>query len=264
MSAARITTGVPLHWAGDAEMPRFFVKSSDIADGIVTIRGDDAHHISRSLRMAAGEHITVCDDRGQQYDCVLSGFCGAVTARIVSESCAGGEMPMRVHLFQALVKGDKLDTVIQKAVECGAADIAPFECRRCIVRVKPEAEAERTRRRARIALEAAKQCGRSVVPEVRDTVSFDDMLQYSVEHGGLLICYEGETTVSLRQALKRLTEQGQHEICLVIGPEGGFDPDEIARAVTGGAVTVGLGPRILRTETAATFALACLTYELEM
>lgn len=247
-------------------MPRFFVKNSDISDGIVTLRGDDAHHISRSLRMAAGEHITVCDDRGRQYDCVLSGFCDVVTAQIVSELDECSEAPVRIHLFQALVKGDKLDTVIQKAVECGAADITPFECRRCVVRLKPEAEDERTRRRARIALEAAKQCGRSIVPGVMRTVSFDDMLRYSAAHGGLLICYEDEQTLSLRRELCRMRAQGNEptEICLAVGPEGGFERDEIARAIATGARTVGLGPRILRTETAAAFALSCFAYEFEM
>ena len=106
-------------------MPRFFVQENDIVDGIVTLRGDDAHHIARSLRMAAGEHITICDPRGRQFDCVLSGFCDVVTASIVGELDARCESPVQIHLFQALVKGDKLDTVIQKAVECGAADITP-------------------------------------------------------------------------------------------------------------------------------------------
>lgn len=251
-------------------MPRFFVQDKDIVDGIVTLHGDDAHHISRSLRMAAGEHITVCDTRGRQFDCVLSGFSDVVTARVVDECSAGSELPVKVHLFQALVKGDKLDTVIQKAVECGAADITPFECRRCVVKVKHEAENERTQRRCRIALEAAKQCGRSIVPVVHPTVNFDDMLKYSADHGGLIICYEGETTVSLRQELGRLRaswrENGQDEpeICLAVGPEGGFESDEVRSAIASGARAVGLGPRILRTETAAAFALGGFTYEFEM
>lgn len=251
-------------------MPRFFVQDTDIVDGIVTLSGDDAHHISRSLRMAAGEHITVCDTRGRQFDCVLSGFCDVVTAKVVGECSVGRESSVRVHLFQALVKGDKLDTVIQKAVECGAVDITPFECRRCVVKVKREAENERTQRRCRIALEAAKQCGRSIVPFVHPTVNFDDMLKYSADHGGLIICYEGETTVSLRQELGRLRtkwrENGQNdpEICLAVGPEGGFEPGEVERAIASGARAVGLGPRILRTETAATFALGGFTYEFEM
>lgn len=243
-------------------MPRFFVQDKDIADGIVTLHGDDAHHISRSLRMAAGEHITVCDTRGRQFDCELSGFSDVVTARVVCELEGTRELPVRVHLFQALVKGDKLDTVIQKAVECGAADITPFECRRCVVRVKREAEDERTRRRCRIALEAAKQCGRSVVPEVHPTVDLDTVLRYSAEHGGLIICYEGETTVSLKRELKCMADR--REVCLAVGPEGGFEPEEIERALAAGAHAVGLGPRILRTETAAAFALSCFSYEYEM
>ncbi len=246
-------------------MPRFFVHSSDISGGFVTIRGDDAHHISRSLRMAAGEHITVCDELGHQYECVLARFTDTVLAHIISQGCATGELPIRIHLFQALVKGDKLDTVIQKAVECGAVTITPFECNRCIVRVKEEVEEERTRRRCRIALEAAKQCGRSIVPRVNATVSFEDMLKYSSKHGGLILCYEGEKVISLRRELDRLKRTRlQPEICLAIGPEGGFELGEIDRAVANGALTVSLGTRILRTETAATVALSCFSYEFEM
>ena len=247
-------------------MPRFFVQENDIVDGIVTLRGDDAHHISRSLRMAAGEHITICDPRGRQFDCVLSGFCDVVTASIVGEIDARCESPVQIHLFQALVKGDKLDTVIQKAVECGAADITPFESCRCVVRVKPEAENERTVRRCRIALEAAKQSGRGTVPKVMPTVGFDEMLDFARGHGGLIICYECETSVSLRQLLSQMhcEDSIRREICLAVGPEGGFSPDEIQRATAAGAHTVGLGPRILRTETAAAFALGCFVYEFEM
>lgn len=245
-------------------MPRFFVRQDSISDGIVTITGDDARHISRSLRMAAGEHITVCDMQKNEYECCLEDFNSdvSVTARIVSQRHIDCEMPCRVHLFQALPKGDKLDTVIQKTVECGVYDITPFESERCIVKVKRDAEAGKTERRCRIALEAAKQSGRGIVPEVRPTCTFGDMLDKCSAIGATVFCYEGDGTVSLKELLKTL--RGVDDIALVIGPEGGFSRDEVRAAAERGAKMAGLGSRILRTETAAVFALACMTYEFEL
>ncbi|MBQ9080230.1 MAG: 16S rRNA (uracil(1498)-N(3))-methyltransferase [Clostridia bacterium] len=243
-------------------MPRFFVRRDQITDGIVTIKGDDAHHISRSLRMAAGEHVTVCDMQKNEYDCVLEGFSSVVTARIVSESKINSEPPYRVHLFQGLPKGDKLDTVIQKAVECGVYDITPFECERCIVKVKPDAESAKTERRCRIALEAAKQSGRGIVPVVNPTCTFSEMLSRGAECDAFIMCYEGDGTIGLKTALKDLHDC--RDIAIVIGPEGGFSLAEAEAARAAGAYMAGLGGRILRTETAAAFALACLVYEFEL
>ncbi len=243
-------------------MPRFFVRQDQINDGIVTIKGDDAHHISRSLRMAAGEIITVCDMQKNEYECCLEGFTDVVTARIVFQRHIDCEMPCRVHLFQGLPKGDKLDTVIQKAVECGVYDITPFECDRCIVKVKPDAESNKTARRCRIALEAAKQSGRGIVPEVFPTCSFKQMLERCAGYDAIVFCYEGDGTVGLKTLLSEMKDC--KDIALVVGPEGGFSLDEVDKVRSIGAKPAGLGGRILRTETAATFALACMTYEFEL
>ena len=142
-------------------MPRFFVRREQIADGIVTLRGDDAHHISRALRMAAGERITVCDMQKYEYECELTAFLpDCVQARVLEERKCETEPPYRAHLYQALPKGDKLDAVIQKSVECGVDEITTFESERCVVRAKDGAEEKKVERRRRIALEAAKQSGR--------------------------------------------------------------------------------------------------------
>ena len=118
-------------------MPRFFVRKDQIADGYVTLTGDDAHHISRSLRMAAGERITVCDMQKFEYECELTDFLSDhVLARILQTTHCDTEPPYEAALFQALPKGDKLDSVIQKAVECGAYSITTFESERCVVRAK--------------------------------------------------------------------------------------------------------------------------------
>ena len=253
-------------------MPRFFVTKEQIDEpaGLVTITGDDAHHIARSLRMAAGEHITVCDGQKTEYECELLHFEDdrVVTARIVTASPMSTEPPVAVTLYQALPKGDKLDMIIQKAVECGACAIVPFESDHCVVRVKQDAEARKTERRRRIAEEAAKQCGRGMLPSVSETVSFGEMLRLSSQADLVLFCYEGEGTRPLKTLLREKMPGvlGDHTptVAIVIGSEGGFSPAEAEKAQNQGFCMTGLGPRILRTETASCFVLSSLVYEFEL
>lgn len=246
-------------------MPRFFVENSDIVSDTVTVRGDDAHHISRSLRMAVGEHITVCDSAANEYDCVLTDFLpDCVMARILSAKKQETEPPCFITLYQALPKGDKLDTVIQKAVECGVSRIVPFESERCIVRVRPDAEEKKLQRRSRIATEAAKQCGRGVLPEVLKTVSFEEMLSLAGEADLTLFCFEGEGTEPICRILQAAKPKMGSSLSLVVGSEGGFSLFEAASAKERGFRMTGLGKRILRTETASPFALACISSVLEL
>ena len=253
-------------------MPRFFIQKEQVEDGFVTLRGDDAHHISRALRMAAGEHITVCDMQKHEYECELCDFLpDSVRARIISTSSADTEPPYHVHLYQALPKGDKLDQIIQKAVECGVGEITTFESERCIVRVKDGGEAKKLERRRRISLEAAKQCGRGIVPEVNPTVSFAEAIKEAASADLALFCYEGEGTAPLARLIENWKTENQAilgekepRISIVIGSEGGFSLQEAEQACRAGLIPVGLGKRILRTETAATFVLACLVYEMEL
>lgn len=244
-------------------MPRFFVTQDRISNGIVTIVGDDAFHISRSLRMAAGEHITVCDQSGVEYDCVLVGFGNEVTAEVVSRSASLTEPPFSATLWQALPKGDKLDTVIQKSVECGIHSIALFESEHCIVRYDRASDAKKAERRSRIAAEAAKQSGRGIIPSVSSPVSFDEMLERAAKADLALFCYEGDSTVPLGKLLDTPLPQNP-TVSVVVGPEGGFSPDEAEKARKAGMLMVGLGPRILRTETVAPFVLGALVCKFEL
>ena len=240
-------------------MPRFFVRSSQIENGTVTILGDDAHHISRSLRMARGEEITVSDMQRNEYRCRLEEFLPDRVLASVIEAGKGDTEPLfELVLFQALPKGDKLDTVIQKAVECGASRIVPFESERCIVHLKKEAEAHKTERRQRIATEAAKQSGRGILPEVLPSVTFPEMLDAAGEADLTLFCYEGDGTVPIGRLLSGVTPEKVHRIAIVIGSEGGFSLEEAERAKNAGFLLTGLGKRILRPEPAATFALAAI------
>ncbi len=245
-------------------MPKFFVRKEQISDEMIMLCGDDAFHISRSLRMAKGEKITVSDMQGTEYECELTDFLpDAVHARILSCHSADNEPPKKIHLYQALPKGDKLDTVIQKAVECGVFDIHPFESERCVVKAKGDAEARKTERRNRIALEAAKQCGRSCIPKVYETVDFRTAVQMACEADVCVFCYEGESEQSLKEVLAKNGREAE-SISLIIGSEGGFSLSEAAFAKEAGALSVSLGKRILRTETAAAFVIGCMVYEYEL
>ena len=246
-------------------MPKFFVEPNQIENGRVTLFGDDAKHISYSLRMAKGERITVCDSMEKEYECILSSFDdGSVTAEIVEERTAPGESPLTIYLYQGLPKGDKLETVIQKAVECGVAEVTPFESERCVAKVKADAEARKTERRNRIATEAAKQCGRGRLPVVNETVSFDEAVAKAATADLALICYEDEDKTTLKQVLTEAKARALSTVAVLIGSEGGFSPAEVKRAQEAGIRPASLGKRILRTETAPIFVLGCLTYEFEL
>ena len=247
-------------------MPRFFVSQEQITDASITILGEDARHIGRSLRMAVGDALVICDMKGTEYDCRVASFDGdrAVTADIVSKKQSENEPPCTIRLFQALPKGDKMDTVIQKAVECGVSEIIPFESERCVVKMRADGEERKNERRTRIAAEAAKQCGRSVLPLVHRTVGYDQMLRMAGESELCLFCYEGEGTRPLGAILHSFSEHTPTSISIVIGSEGGFSVAEAEAAREAGMQMTGLGKRILRTETASSFVLACLVCATEL
>ena len=241
-------------------MQRFFVKEEAIRDGVIRIEGDDARHISLSLRMKKGDRISVCTPDSRLYVGVLAAFGdGLVTATVAEEGVCTAEPPYCVRLYQALPKGDKLETIVQKAVECGVYEIVPFESRNCVAKEGNHPEKKRERLN-RIAAEAAKQCGRGILPSVSPTLTYRQMLE-AAGHAELpLFCYEGEGT----RPLGALLGGGETDIAVVVGPEGGFTPEEVAMAKEAGFRLCGLGERILRCETAPTFVLSCLSLVREL
>lgn len=246
-------------------MPRFFLRKDRISDTTVSIIGEDAHHIARSLRMAVGDPITVCDMQGTEYDCIIDSFDAdrEVLCSIKSSKKSQNEPKIFISLFQALPKGDKLETIIQKAVECGVSRIVPFQSERCVVKIKNEAEDRKTDRRQRIAEEAAKQCGRSYIPEINASVGFEEAIKMATESELCLFCYEGDETTALGRVLDSY-DQFPKSVSVVIGSEGGFSVSEVEKALEKGAILTGLGKRILRTETASGFVLACLVLKTEL
>ena len=244
-------------------MPRFFIPPSAIDGEVAYITGDDARHIARSLRMAVGDLVDLSDGVGNDYTARL--------VRIRDEECAAEicerheaerESPVKITLYMAMPKGDKLEQVTQKAVELGAAEIVPFESERCIKRPAADKIAKITNRLSRIALEAAKQCGRSRLTIVRPICRLSDVLSELGGYSLVLFCYEAERAVSIKEALERADKP--ESIAVIVGAEGGFSESEAEKIVGAGAVSVTLGRRILRCETAPDYALAAISYAYEL
>lgn len=245
-------------------MPRFFVPSENIENSTVTITGDDAFHIARSLRMAAGDIITVCDMHANEHSCRLLRIRDdKCECEILETHCGKTESPLEITLYMSYPKGDKLETVIQKAVELGAVRIVPFESSRCIKKPKAEKEEKQTARLLKIAEEAAKQCGRAVLPTVSTPVSFSVMLNEAAKADIPLFCYEGDGTISLKEALENAKKDAK-TAAVVVGCEGGFSQKEAEEAKELGLLAVGLGPRILRCETAPVYALSAISFHFEL
>lgn len=249
-------------------MPRFFISEAQIGcrdDGTKTVLiiGDDAAHITKSLRMKAGDSVTVCEDGKQEHDCIICSVGETVTLKITDSHSCTAEPPYSACVYQALVKGDKFDSVVQKSVECGATRIVPFISSRCIVRLDKKEAEKKIARWQRIAAEAAKQCGRGIIPTVAPLLTFEEAVTDAANADMPLLCYENEKNTNLRRAFEK-NEGVPKTIAVMIGSEGGFGENEAARAEAAGMMTVGLGERILRTETASSFVLSCISYALEM
>ncbi len=244
-------------------MPRFFVPSGNIEENIIKITGDDARHIARSLRMAEGDVITVCDMHGGEHSCRLTRIRDEeCVCEIIDSRQGDGEPPVHITLYMAYPKADKLETVVQKAVELGASRIVPFESERCIKRPSADKAEKNNARLKRIADEAAKQCGRSILPAVDMPIGFSEMLSRAAKADVPIFCYEGDGTRSLKGILEE--NEKCSTVSVVVGCEGGFSAKEASLAEEAGFNMANLGKRILRCETAPSFALSSIIYHFEL
>lgn len=245
-------------------MARFFISSENVTESQITISGNDAFHIARSLRMAVGDEVTVCDEKGTEYLTRLTRIRDdECICEIISNKQGMTESPVDITLYMAYPKGDKLETVVQKAVELGASRIVPFESSRCIKRPSEDKADKINERLSRIAEEAAKQCGRSKLPQVSKTMRFSQLTGEIKEYDLTLFCYEGEGAVSLKKILASYG-RSDGKIAVIIGSEGGFSKEEAASIISAGAECVNLGPRILRCETAPDYCLSAISYHFEL
>jgi len=237
-------------------MIRFFAEPGDITGGTISLSQEDAEHI-RVLRLRPSELFTVCDGAGNDYICRLGpAGQGKNIAEIIESRASKGEPSVFCIAYVAFAKGDRLEYTVQKSVELGAGKITLFPSERCVS--VPGDASKKTTRLQKIALETAKQSHRGRIPEVTALGSFAEAIQMASTASLPLFLYENEERVSLKQAL----EQSGYlkTVSLVSGPEGGFEPFEAEYAQTAGMVTVSLGPRLLRCETAPVAALAAVMF----
>lgn len=232
--------------------PRFFTEN--ISEESAVVSGEDAKHIAVVLRMRAGDCAVLCDGKGTDFLAELeTADKDCCTFRVLEKSANLAEPSVRVRLFQAMPKSDKMEFIVQKAVECGVSEVVPFFSKRCVSRPDGKQLAKKTERYRRIALEAAKQCGRGVVPTVAEAVEFSALKSLiSPENTGILFYECAEVPL-----VKAVTEF-KHDIDIVIGSEGGFEKSEADALAEAGFVPVSLGKRILRCETAPIAALSIL------
>ena len=239
-------------------MPRSFTAAVQFdaaaGTGCAVLDGEDGRHIARALRMRPGERVTLCDGAGFDYDGEIESIAGdSVAVRITGKRKNESEPALRVALYPGLPKADKLELVAQKATELGVSEICPVLTARSVSRPDAKAAAKKQERLQRIVLEAAKQSGRGAVPAVSALADFRTAVQNA--KGAKILFYEGGGA-----PLSVCLPAGEREVSVFIGPEGGFDAEEVEFARAHGAVTATLGPRILRTETAPLAALAILMF----
>lgn len=244
-------------------MQQFFAEPSWIRENKIYMQGADVNHIKNVLRMKPGEDVRVNDGRGKTYLCCISSYEEQTAVLdILKELDSDTELPSRIILFQGLPKGDKMEWIVQKAVELGAYSIVPFAAKRSVVKLDEKKAAKKQARWQLIAKGAAEQSGRGIIPEVSTVRTFAEALGMAGELDVVLVPYELEE--GMKETVRILEEiaPGQ-SVGIFIGPEGGFEEEEVERAKAAGAHAVTLGKRILRTETAGLTALSILMYHLE-
>lgn len=244
-------------------MHRFFAEPSQIKEKEILLTGTDVNHIRNVLRMRTGEEILVSNGQGTDYHCRLESIDDAsVAASIMWRLDGNAELPISITLFQGLPKGDKLEFIIQKCVELGAVRIVPVSTRRTIVKLNAKKEQAKKKRWMGISESAAKQSGRGIVPEVTQVMDFSEALREAKSMDVCLIPYELAKGIEHTREVCTSIKPGQ-SVGIFIGPEGGFEEEEVSQAIEAGAIPLTLGKRILRTETAGMALISVLAYLLE-
>lgn len=248
-------------------MHLFYVEENQINEEslLVTITGEDVNHIKNVLRLRQGDKVTVCNGHGTDFLCIIDEVCDKSVLLTIEEKCLSkGELDNTIYLFQGLPKKDKMELVIQKATELGAGCVIPVLNKRSVVKLEDaKKEEKKLVRWNQIALAAAKQSKRGVIPKVLPVMKFEKAVEFAAKQCDLVIIpYENERGIEYaRQVLAQCSTS--KSIGIFIGPEGGFEDEEISFAKKNGAKIISLGHRILRTETAALSAMTLVMMSCE-
>lgn len=245
-------------------MYHFFVMPEQIDEKEIRIEGSDVNHIRNVLRMSPGEQITVSSGEGKtEYRCEIFQIEeDHVTAKIMWAQDADTELPSKICLFQGLPKSDKMELIIQKAVELGVHEIVPMATKRAVVKLDAKKAQAKGKRWNAISESAAKQSKRMIVPEVKPVMTFEEAVAYAGKYDKKLIPYELAEGMEKTREIFAEIHSGD-SVAVFIGPEGGFDEAEIEAAEKAGLLPITLGRRILRTETAGMTVLSVLMFQLE-
>jgi len=240
-------------------MHRFFVPPSWIDSKRANLEGEVAHQLIRVLRMSPGDQITLLDNSGKEYKVLLTQFMkDRVQGEVTDVEEGRNELPTELHLYQGILKGDRFEWVLQKGTELGVTTFVPMNCHRSVPLPSHRVESTRSTRWKKIITEAAEQSGRSRLPKLEAPLSFKDACDTVSSSSISLIPWEEELSASIRTALQGI---GGRSVDLFIGPEGGFEEQEVAYACSRGITPVTMGGRILRSETAAIVAVTAVLYE---
>ena len=243
------------------------MEDQEAQDGFLTLDKDNSHYISQVLRMKEGEELIVVLGGGVEALCEVNELSkDSVMLKIKDTHTSVSEPAIRITLYQSVSKGERMELTIQKCVELGVTKIVPVFSSRCVVRPdEPKKQKSKTDRWQKIALEAARQSGRGIIPEVTEPVAFREAVKAAGESADIVLFpWEEEHGLTLKEALTQVNKDDISEVAVFIGPEGGFEEGEAEIARDNGARPVTLGKRILRTETAGPAVLAMLLYQFEL
>lgn len=244
-------------------MHHFFTDPQNVYEKEVIITGNDVNHMKNVLRIKPGELVKISDGNGTEYECSVNRYESEnAILNILNSFKSNSELSSKIYLFQGLPKSDKMELIIQKAAELGAYKVIPVTTKRAVVKLDPKKAAKKVERWNAISLSAAKQSGRSMIPEVEQVMSFSEALQYAKQMDLILFPYELAEGMSVTKEIISTIKPNQ-KIGVFIGPEGGFEEEEVRKAEEIGAHPITLGKRILRTETAGLAVLSILMYQLE-
>lgn len=244
-------------------MHHFFVNQKAVGEEYITITGTDVNHIKNVLRMRPGEQVLISNGQGQDFFCEIEQITdNEVCAKIKDKAYEGTELACEFYLFQGLPKSDKMELIIQKAVELGVKEVIPVATKRAVVKLDEKKAQKKAERWQLIAESAAKQSRRGIIPKINRVMTFKEALEYAGEFDINIIPYENfKDMTETRNVLDRI--EPSMKAGIFIGPEGGFDEEEITLAEEKGVCPISLGKRILRTETAGMAILSVLMFRLE-
>lgn len=243
-------------------MHKFFVEKKEIYNGYAYIKGDDVKHLYKVLRLEVGDKISINNMAGEEFYGVIDDISKSeVLVKITEKLDFNNESSLKLYLYQGVPKSAKMDIIVQKATELGLKAIKPVITERVVVKSEL-GEFKKTDRWNRIALEACKQSKRSEIPEVCAPIEFEELLSEIKNYDLIVVPYENAEEYGLKTLIREIDNKKITSACIIIGPEGGFETNEIEALKASGAYIVTLGPRIFRTETAGLVAASILMYEL--